>query len=364
MRLLKPAFASFVRNKKLLLYISNIAIIIGLIMVIFGYKIVVEKIYKNEIENNIKNRTIFISSKDTEVINFNDIMNIEDIEKSQYIFNPLTVKINDVFFNIKNDILLDESKIIYGRNCEDDKIEMVIPDSLENAVDLLGTSVVIQYKDLIIKAEIVGIYNDITKQSYGYSSTKFMQNIVQYDQEIINTSACLAVINKYENLENVMQQLKNKNYSSNLYDTSALNDIKTYRSVDSIFNVLIGIMTLLIYIILSMIITNIINSGKKDIAILKAIGYKQLDIFKIIFYRIFLITIISFTFAIIIHKTLGILLEYKIIKIANLKLSYNLNLEFIYYIIILLVLIFMVIIISLKNVKKIKQIDTIILLKE
>lgn len=364
MKLLRPAFASFVRNKKLLLYILNMAIIIGLIMVIFNYKIVVERIYKNEIENNIKNRTIFISHKDTDIINLNEIMSIQDIEKSQYIFNPLTIQINDVFFHLKTDILLDDSKIIYGRGCEDDKIEMIIPDSLENAINLLGTSVDIQYKDLIIKAEIVGIYNDSIKQNYSYISTKFMQNIVQYDQGTSNTSACLAVINKYENLENVMQQLKNKNYNSNLYDTSGLNDIKTYRSVEFILNILISIMTLLVYIILSMIISNIINSEKKDIAILKAIGYKQLDILKIIFYRIFSITIISFAFGIIIHKALGAFFKHKIIQIANLNLSYNMNLKFTYYIMILLVLIFMVIIISLKSMKKIKLIDTIILLKE
>lgn len=364
MRLLKPAFASFLRNKKLLLYILNMAIIIGLIMVIFNYKIVVEKIYKDEIENNINNRTLFISHKNTDNINLNEIMNTQNIEKSQYIFNPLTVKTNDTFLNLKTDISLDESKIIYGRKCEDDKIEMVIPNSLENAIDLLGISVDIQYKDLIIKAKIVGIYNDSIKQNYSYISTKFMKDIVQYDQESINTSACLAVINKYENLENVMQHLKNKNYNSNLYDTSGLNDIKTYKSVDFIFNVLIGIMTLLGYIILSMIISNMINSEKKDIAILKALGYKQLDILKIILYRILSITIVSFTFGIIIHKTFGTFFKHKIIQIANLNLSYTLNLKFTYYTMILLVLIFIVIIISLKNMKKIKLIDTMILLKE
>lgn len=363
MNLLRPAFASFLRNKKIILYILNISIIIGGIIIIFNYKSTFEKIYKNEIENNIKNRTLFIS-KDTDNINLNEIMNIKNIKKCEYILNSLTVKASDISFYLKNDVFLDETKIIYGRNCEDDKMEIVIPDSLENAVDLLGNSIDILYKDFVIKAKIVGIYEDSMKLNYSYISMNFIQNLMQYDKEMVDTSECLAVINKYENLDDIMQQLKNKNYNSNLYDTSSLNDIKTYKAVGIILNILIVIMISFIYILLYIIVSNIINSEKKDIAILKAVGYKQLDILKIIVYRLFFITIISFMIGVIINKILVPSMNYKIMQSMNLNLNYNLHLNIPYYAIILLTLIFIIMIASLKNMRKIKLIDTINLLKE
>ena len=351
MRLLKPAFTSFVRNKKLLLYVLSITITLGLLMVMLDFNILVKKFYKDEIENNIKNRVLFISANNVNNINLNDITSIDNIEKVQYNFKPIIVNFAGQNLNIQTNIMLDESQIIYGRACQDNNIEMVIPSSLENAINLLDKSIEIQYGDLILNIKIVGIYNDYTKQKYSYISSEAVQYFSKYNESILSYSTCLAVVNKYEDLENVTFQLKKKNFNANLYDTSALNDIKTYKTISIIFSLSICI-----------IVSNIFNDEKKDIAILKALGYNLFDILKIVFYRLLAIVLVSFGFGILIQKFLEIILNHNIVQIINSNC--NLNLNFIYYIVILLLLICLVTIISVKSLKKIKLIDTIILLKE
>lgn len=362
MRLLKPAFTSFVRNKKLLLYVLSITITLGLLMVMLDFNILVKKFYKDEIENNIKNRVLFVSADNVNNINLSDITSIDNIEKVQYNFKPIIVNFVGQNLNIQTNIMLDESQIIYGRACQDNNIEMVIPSSLESAINLLDKYIEIQYGDLILNIKIVGIYNDYTKQKYSYISSEAVQYFTKHDESIISYSTCLAVVNKYENLENVTFQLKKKNFNANLYDTSGLNDIKTYKTISIIFSLAICIIVLFIYITLAILVSNIFNDEKKDIAILKALGYNLFDTLKIVFYRLLAIVLVSFGFGILIQKFLEIILNHNIVQIINSNC--NLNLNFIYYIVILLLLICLVTIISVKSLKKIKLIDTIILLKE
>ena len=358
MRLLKPAFISFFRQKQLFLYILSIAIIIGVLMVIFAYRESLEEKYTSEIENNIINRTIFVSKDNSNALNIKDIADIENIEKVEYVFDTISVNILKDKYNLQSSILLDENQIIEGRFCKDDKIEIVIPDSFENSKDLLGKSIDVEYHGFVLNIEVVGIYRDPTKQGYCYISQSAIQEFMQFDKNIINLSACLIVIDNYNNLENIIQKIESKDLNANLYNTNGLNDIKTYKNISVILDVLIVFIILFTYATLIIIVSNILSNERKDIAILKALGYNQLHIIKIIFYRLFSIMLISFI--------IGILIQIYCEKIVQSFIIQTVNIDFklCNYVIIFIILAILISIVSLKSGKKIKLINTITLLKE
>lgn len=364
MKLLEPAFMSFIRKKRLLLYIFCIAIMLGVIMVILNYREYLENFYNNEIENNIKNRTIFVSNNNYDNVDLDEITNLNNVEKCEYFFNTLNVNIYGKKYNLQSNILIDENKIIKGKNCESDDIEVVIPNSVENADNLLEKYINIEYNKSILSVKVVGIYNDDIRQNYCYISNGAIKELIKNDKNVINCSSCLVVIDQYKNLEYIIQLLKEKNLSANLYNTNGLNDIKTYKTVSIIFDLLIIIIFIFIYATLLIIVSNILNEEKKDIAILKALGYNQSHIIKIIFYRLLYIILISFGISFFIQIYLEKIFSFHLMKIINLEINYNLGLKLINYGILFVLLIFLIFIISLKNGKKVKLIDTIILLKE
>lgn len=302
MNLLKPSFVSFFRNKKLYIYISFIVIMVSVLIVMFNYKNGIDFIYKSEVENNVKNRTLFISNSNGNDINIHDIKLIKYIDKVEYMMEPIMVDINGKMVSLKSGIMLNSTKIIKGENIDNDNIEIIIPDSLQLGKNTLDTYIEIKYNKLTFSAKIVGIYEDKTNQNCIYVSQKIINNLKSYDENAVSSNSCIAIVNEYKNVENVIQTLSKYEYNGNLLDTSGLNDIKTYKDISIILAVSIFIIVFLIYITLSIIINNIINDERKDIAILKAVGYKNIHLVKIVFYRILILSLISYIVRILYSK--------------------------------------------------------------
>lgn len=182
------AFLSFLRKKKIILYIINISATIAIFMLLIQTKSMFDNIYVEKIENNIKNKIIFIS--DDEAIDLDEILDIDHI------------------------------------------IEVKNIDSDERS--------------------------------------------------------CLAIVDKYQNVEPIMKDIKTS-YSCNIYDTSGLHDIKVYNIVSLIISIFLILIAIFIYLMVMLVVNSIVDGEKKDIAILKAIGYTSNHIFEIMFYRIIFI---------------------------------------------------------------------------
>lgn len=258
--MIKTAFLSFFRNKKVVLYITSISITISIWALLIQTKCMLDDIYIDKIENNIKNRTIYISS--------------------------------------------------------DEKIDS----------------------------------RDILKQ-------KCIVEVNEGESEY----SCLAIIDKYENVDIVMKSLR-QNYSCNIYDTSGLYDIKIYNTATIIILVFIIIITIFVYLLIMLVVNSIIDGENKDIAILKAIGYTNKHILKIIFLRIATTVTISFFIGMITQTILQNIEKNIIEKILeiNILIRYDIKKLFIIF----GGLIFICSISALINNKKINKINAITLLKE
>lgn len=369
MNLIAPTFLSFLRSKKITLYILSISIIIGLLIAILNTKDTINNVFKDEIENNIKNRIIYIN-KDEQNLELKNIKEINNkIQKLQYNIPPIRVSINNSYeANIKTGYIEEFPKIEKGRNIQVEnktEPEIIVPDTLEEKLQIqLDSYIELKYEDIIIKAKVVGTYEELISDNYIYMDYETIKTILtNNNKNIINMTSCLALIDKYENIDEVLNDLQNNGYSSNLYDTSGLSEINTCQTIFNILNVFIFLMIVLTYFLLSIIITNIINDEKKDIAILKAIGYNNKNIIQIIFFRIIFICFLSFITGIIFSFIIQILLLNIIKSMLEISVINNINLLKNYFISAILLLI-LIVLCSIKNSKKIEHINTIILLKE
>lgn len=369
MNLIAPTFLSFLRNKKITLYILSISVIIGVLIAILNIKDTINNVFEDEIKNNVKNRIIYIN-KDEQNLKLENIKELNDkIQKLQYTIPPIRVSVNNYYeANIKTGYIEEFPKVENGINIQGEtksEPEIIIPDTLGEKLQIhLDSYIELKYENLIIKAKVVGIYEELLSDNYIYMDYETIKTILtNNNKNIINKISVLALIDKYENIDEVINELQENGYSSNLYDTSGLSEINTCQTIFNILNIFIFLMITLTYFLLSIIINNIINDERKDIAILKAIGYNNKKIIQIIFFRIIFICFLSFTIGIIFSFIIQILLLNIIKSMLEINVINNINLLK-NYIISAILLLILIVICSIKNSKKIEHINAIILLKE
>lgn len=289
-----PTFLSFFRGKKIILYIIELSITIGIMILLIYTKFTIDNIYISKIQNNIKNRIIYIS--DDQEIKLEDILNNENIIDVYYKSTDILVYLNDVTEPLKTVSQEEIPNICEGTNIfsNNNEIEIIISDKIKNENNLnLGKNVIIKYNQLKINARIIGIYKEDSKNNYVYISKNGYEKISEYDNDLLDKHICLGIIDNYSNVNKVIDNLKNK-YSCNIYDTSGITDINTYKIISTIILAFIIIMGFLIFLLVTVIINDIIDGEKVDIAILKAIGYKNKNILRIILNRV--ITLTSFSY--------------------------------------------------------------------
>lgn len=190
--MIKIALLNLLRKKKNVFYIISISATVGILLLLIQTKYILDQVYIEKIENNIKNRTLYVSD-DTKI-------NLEGTLNKNYIV---------------------EIKYLDGEN------------------------------------------------------------------------SCLVVIDKYSNIDSAIESLK-EYYNCNIYDTSGLHDIKVYNIVSIMVSAFLVILTFFAYTLIMLVINNIIDGEKRDIAIFKATGYTNKHIRQILFFRIAIISMISY----------------------------------------------------------------------
>lgn len=261
-----------------------------------------------KIENKYQNREIFIASpKNINYVESSSIINkIHEIELSQLYMNYKTVYIGDID---NNTILLDSGllnhgpSILYGKYIDPkNSNEIVLPNYLvigskkESTLKFLNNEIVINFldedknaKSLIVK--VVGIY-DINKNSgfdRAYISPK---NVINFNGN--NPLEYIAIINKTDNVKNVIDKLENLGFDSNLFDDSLQNELEVYTSLSKILKTFFDITTILCISIICFLTKDLINMNIDTIAIMKAVGYKESTIIKNLFSIIVIISTTSY----------------------------------------------------------------------
>ncbi len=380
MRLLAPAFSNFFSTKRLKLYILSISLFSGFMIAMLYSFWQIDRTFSDKIQNNIKNRVICIDKSqnrneyhDLTEKDIESILEIKEIESVYKRLNSFSMDLENIG-NFPISYLSDQEIQDIGKNSLFSSLQecqIILPEKIldENRQyiflnDLIGKYVKLTVEEFEVSAKVCGTYPVQNYERTIYVNQTLKEEIVNYNEELEIHKELYAIINHYNSIDNVFEELTNKGYTSYLKDKSGMNDIKIYHLTTIIIIGIFIFSILFVYIFIGMIITGIINDEKLDIAILKAIGYKMKDISKIIGYRVMAIIGISAMIGVI----LSWLLNKAITFVIHYKLNFVIENDISLYVKIFLIFFLLISIISFISIKinslKIRKINIIELLKE
>ncbi len=236
----------------LFLYISflvSLFLLITLYFLVNGYM-------NYELQNNVKNRLFIISSnsshnkkpENNNVIFFNNYNSITSVNGDEnYIFEYY-----DFPITLTNDKIINK---LYDN-------EIIIPDN----IDIVS---IFNIQNNIHELEIVGKYD--TK--IGLDSILVSEEFIK--QFVDETNSYIGFIDDIDNVDTVLKELKNSNYNVDYKFSNYISNVNFFIDLIGIISNFILILIFLIIILFSLVLKHLIFSYKKNIAILKTVGYKN-----------------------------------------------------------------------------------------
>lgn len=373
MSLFEPSFKTFFKSKNLLLYVFSISIAFGLVIAVIYTMILLNNVLSENIKNNIINRVIYVSGDSFSDEQIEEIKNLEYVETVYKNLAMGTKCVIEEQYNLSPEYNLIEElpEISNGKVFDNsDEYQVILPHKLYNSdgdyVDLsiyLGEYINIRINDISAKARVVGTYEKTLGTIYLNEALK--NYLVSIDDNIESKNSVIVVADSYKNVDFLIEELKNEfNYGANLSNMNGQSDIKLYNLAYLLIVVVLIFAIIFNYVIVSIIISGFINDEKMDIAIFKAIGYKIKDIYKIMKYRILAVMGISFIISIFLAVLASKIIKYILMSRLEIELVTNYQL-FTLISLLFIILVYILSKLSVRlNIKKVKKINTIDLLKE
>lgn len=373
MSLFEPSFKTFFKSKNLLLYVFSISIAFGLVIAVIYTMILLNNVLSENIKNNIINRVIYVSGDSFSDEQIEEIKNLEYVETVYKNLAMGTKCVIEEQYNLSPEYNLIEElpEISNGKVFDNsDEYQVILPHKLYNSdgdyVDLsiyLGEYINIRINDISAKARVVGTYEKTLGTIYLNEALK--NYLVSIDDNIESKNSIIVVADDYKNVDFLIEELKNEfDYGANLSNMNGQSDIKLYNLAYLLIVVVLIFSIIFNYVIVSIIISGFINDEKMDIAIFKAIGYKIKDIYKIMKYRILAVMGISFIISIFLAVLASKIIKYILMSRLEIELvtSYQL---FTLISLLFIILVYILSKLSVRlNIKKVKKINAIDLLKE
>lgn len=158
-----------------------------------------------------------------------------------------------------------------------------------------------------------------------------------------------------------MKNIGSKNYIF-INDQSLDSKLKIIKSITNIIHLVFYLVLFFTFISVNIMLKKILDERSQEIALYKSVGYKNIDLFKLIFYELLIMVIYSY----IISSIFSILMLYffyvQYLYIINIQL--NLVNIILIYISLLILWILLVLIISFISMIKMKNIPAILLFNE
>jgi hypothetical protein len=269
--------------------------------------------------------------------NINEVLGKKDVNRGLVIYNSNV----DIFIesNISLNIYRNYDLLMGSNNLEEN--DVIISKFYFNILNLEENDIVsnkkIKYKinNKSIVLNIVGVTSN-NKTNIYVSESLFNKISDEYP------TSYYVLVDSYKNVLKVQDYLLEHGIDSELYDTSGLLEIEKLEKDRQLFKYVLYVSLISLFIVLYMIIKNIFLSEEKNIAILKAIGYKTKDICLIILSRVLILMICSYI--------LNVLLCLILFQFNN------------YILLFVLINIFILVINSLIYYKKIKDMNVLLIL--
>lgn len=232
-------------------------------------------------------------------------------------------------------------EIISKREFNNEMIIEILNSGLSLSIEELSKDL-ISY-EFIEKVDIIR-KNDYSTESYIYITIN--KNIEDMEYILENYFEEKIGLENYININN------------NLLD----NDIKIIKNINVIVYFIFFIILFLAFISINIIIKKSLDNRIREIAIYKSVGYKNKHLFRLIWYELLIVVIVSYIFSIILSILILNFLSRLSLDIVNIQLNI-INLIWIYNFL-LIIWILLVLCISCISMIKIKKIPIIYLLNQ
>lgn len=277
------------------------------------------KIYK-EVLNKSENRLIYAKSDDNKIDLINSFNNVEYVTYNYNFFMQ-----SSTFGACNFKYLVPESGKINKKYLTDDVI--ISSYTLEklnlNSNDILGTKINIIVNDETINLNITDVYDDQEKNEYMYIPSNSLLN-----KYIDLPNKYIILIDNINNYSKVKNNLLNNQLQIEAISNSYKSELEIYKHVNNLLNDFNIACYFILIIIFSVFIFSNIYEKKKNIALLKAVGYSNIYILKVIllYYSIFLVLsfIMSFLLILLINIIIFKIKGFYFIDIINLLENYSL----------------------------------------
>lgn len=370
---LNVLFKPLLRSKcKLKIYFQILFFSFIFLLTLFQFRNYLFIIY-DETNLNIDNRMLVIN-------NVNDHFTIEEINKYD---DVELVYQNYDFVSLSNEIISDINlvfapKDFYSQylirgvvpNYENSN-EIVIPNIIKidnKEVDLsqyfnkkLSFNYYVDNKLYNYTAKVVGIYDGV-KSGINYLYTSF------HDIKLISTisgksDTYYIIASSMEKAEQIKHNLQKK-YNIFFYNNNSYQEGVELKNIIKIFNIVVILIIIFLLITINIMLNNFLYDIRKDIAILKSIGYTNIKLLQMIFLLFLLLIIISLTGSYIICTILTAIINYlKLYKIISCISFTTYYVPFYIVVFIFLLLMLLQFFISLIFLRKIKKISVSEILK-
>lgn len=276
---MKTVILSSFRNKnKYLIFMSLFVISFLMILVLISTKEYYQYVLDSGIGTKIENRKLLVLNNE----DFPEVLDTNNYIKEYY---PNT-NINSVFNNEKlllSYLTKDELKLTNGKYISNTN-EIIVPKKLES---YLNNNINIKVDNQEYTLKVVGI-SDI--DNIVVSKNFLNQLIESFNLEIEYYNI---ISSNYNDIEKIIDLFDQSGYISFLASDEGLSEYDELSKFIDMLYMFIYTLIIFDFIFIIYIIKNIINNEKKEMAIFKAIGFRNLRINFIIISRIILMVIMS-----------------------------------------------------------------------
>lgn len=343
------------------------AIILCLIILINSL-ISINKTINNDIKNQFSNRDIIVKlDQELHEDIFEKMKDNNKVSKYYKFLNPVNL-LSDTNENITLQGMPEDGYPILKDKIKtqlENENYVIIPIEFLNKNKLsVGDEIKFLYnQNVSFNAIILGVYESNSKENDViniYTSTEsFEEFIFENNLQDFNNSYHLIAINQSD-VDDIILELSSFNIKAYPNDLSGKLELNMYAGLSKTITSFIIIISCILIFAIFLIISLIVTKETSNIAIMKALGYNEkvlnLNIFTILFSKIFFAYILSLTF-----YGIFIMIAKNILRIRLIKyLSFNIEIS----ILLLLLIIAILFIIIIVNTIRLKRISIIKLIKD
>lgn len=357
----------FIPNKKNLLF-SLILFVIAILslFITITIQLCINDVIDKDISNKFINRDIYVTHEN---YTYEEVENkINDLDYISFFYKDYG------FINVQNkelgiltlrgvplDFFSSYNYRIDERYLTDNYV--IIPSTISNDESIMGKTITFNYNESTsIDLTIAGIYfvdeNEFSNNLY--MGIDFYNYFIEENELLEYKETLHIVVENQKHVESTIKNLNNMDFVAYLSDPSGKVELNMYTQLSkmvSYFTIAIVLFILTTYILT---IGAIINHEKESIAILKAIGYKNVNIFLILFMSVFLMLLFSFIISSIVFFVIAIILN----RLISIYLLSYFKFNIFVIIIVFILLIILLIVSLLLYFNKLKKISIVKLIND